>query len=157
MVRYTRPPSPTWQATTRSAPTKHLSDQHGQMAVIKSQAYENKEIILTVKAILAVTDEGNEGASPLLDMTKVTRSTLADRPRNGAVRRELEPGSTAINPASRGTTSGEKSHTKGQKWYAPHAKATWGSGKLFGFAIEMSSHHQVKPNKNSRLLADLLS
>lgn len=50
------------------------------MAVIKSQAYENKEIILTVKAILAVTDEGNEGASPLLDMTKVTRSTLADKP-----------------------------------------------------------------------------
>jgi len=45
------------------------------MAVIKSQAYENKEIILTVKAILAVTDEGDEGAGPLIDMTKVTRST----------------------------------------------------------------------------------
>lgn len=105
-----------------------------------------------VKAVFAATDEGDEGASPLLDMTKVTSSTLADRPRNGAVRRGLEPGSTAINPASRGTTSGEKSHTKGQKWYAPHAKATWGSGKLFGFAIEMSSHHQAKPNKNEPLI-----
>ncbi len=32
-----------------------------------------------VKTALAATDEGNEGASPLLDMTKVTRSTLADK------------------------------------------------------------------------------
>ncbi|MFQ2318295.1 hypothetical protein ACK32N_14120 [Aeromonas caviae] len=79
MVRYTRPPSPTWQATTRSAPTKHLSDQHGQMAVIKSQANENKGIIWMVKAVFAATDEGDEGASPLIDMTKVTRSTPADK------------------------------------------------------------------------------
>ncbi len=93
MVRYTRPPSPTWQATTRSAPTKHLSDQHRQMAVIKSQANENKGVIWMVKAVFAATDEGDEGASPLLDMTKVTRSTLADQPlpqpRNGAVQRRL--------------------------------------------------------------------
>ncbi|WP_141742662.1 hypothetical protein [Aeromonas hydrophila] len=79
MVRYTRPPSPTWQATTRSAPTKHLSDQHQQMAVIKSQTYENKEIIWMAKAVFAATDEGDEGASPLLDMTKVTSSTPADK------------------------------------------------------------------------------
>ncbi len=65
MVRYTRPPSPAWQATTRSAPTKHLSDQHWQMAVIKSQANENKEIIWMVKAVFAATDEGDEGACPL--------------------------------------------------------------------------------------------
>jgi len=32
-----------------------------------------------VKAVFAVTDEGDEGASSLLDMTKVTRSTLADK------------------------------------------------------------------------------
>jgi len=75
MVRYTRPPSPTWQATTRSAPTKHLSDQHGQMAVIKSQPYENKGVIWMAKAVFAVTDEGDKGAGPLFDMTKVTRST----------------------------------------------------------------------------------
>lgn len=78
MVRYTRPPSPTWQATTRSAPTKHLSDQHERMAVIKPQTYENKGLIWMAKAVFAVTDEGDEGAAPLLDMTKVTRSTLAD-------------------------------------------------------------------------------
>ncbi|MBW3809435.1 hypothetical protein GOY18_05815 [Aeromonas hydrophila] len=80
MVRYTRPPSPAGQATTRSAPTKHLSDQHRQMAVIKSQANENKGVIWMVKTELAVTDEGDEGAGPLIDMTKVTRSTLAEKP-----------------------------------------------------------------------------
>lgn len=79
MVRYTRPPSPTWQVTTRSAPTKHLSDQHGKMAVIKLQATENKGVIWMMKAVFAVTDEGDEEAAPLLDMTKVTRSTLADK------------------------------------------------------------------------------
>ncbi len=80
MVRYTRPPSPTRQATTRSAPTKHLSDQHGKMAIIKLQPTENKGVIWMVKAVFAVTDEGDEGAGLLIDMTKVTRSTLADKP-----------------------------------------------------------------------------
>ncbi len=31
------------------------------------------------KAVFAVTDEGDEGAGLLIDMTKVTRSTLADK------------------------------------------------------------------------------
>lgn len=50
------------------------------MAVIKSQVNENKGVIWVVKAVLAVTDEGDEGAGPMLDMTKVTRSTLAGSP-----------------------------------------------------------------------------
>ncbi len=33
-----------------------------------------------IKAVLAADDESDEGAAPLLDMTKVTRSTLADQP-----------------------------------------------------------------------------
>ncbi len=33
-----------------------------------------------LKAVFAVTDESDEGASPQLDMTKVTRSTLAEKP-----------------------------------------------------------------------------
>ncbi len=32
-----------------------------------------------IKAVLAADDEGDEEAAPLLDMTKVTRSTLADK------------------------------------------------------------------------------
>ena len=83
MVRYTRPPSPTWQATTRSAPTKHLSDQHRQMAVKKSQAHENKGVIWIAKTALAVTDEGDEGVVSVIDTTKVTRSTLAGTPCSG--------------------------------------------------------------------------
>ncbi len=33
-----------------------------------------------IKAVFAVTGEGDEGAGPLLDMTKVTSSTPADQP-----------------------------------------------------------------------------
>ncbi len=32
-----------------------------------------------IKAVFAITDEGDERANSLLDMTKVTRSTLADK------------------------------------------------------------------------------
>ncbi|MGU5814061.1 hypothetical protein ACV1EC_04065 [Aeromonas hydrophila] len=32
-----------------------------------------------MKAVFAVTDESDEGACPLIDMTKVTRSTPADK------------------------------------------------------------------------------
>lgn len=32
-----------------------------------------------IKAVLVATDEGDEGGGSLLDMTKVTRSTLADK------------------------------------------------------------------------------
>ena len=77
MVRYTGPPADRQRGG--QPPTKHLSDQHGQMAVIKSQANENKGIIWMVKAVFAATDEGDEGAGLLIDMTKVTRSTLADK------------------------------------------------------------------------------
>ncbi len=33
-----------------------------------------------IKAVLVATDEGDEGAGLLIDMTKVTRSTLAGSP-----------------------------------------------------------------------------
>jgi len=81
----------------------------------------------------------------------VTSSTPADQPlphpRDGAVQRSLLPGTAALNRASGGTTSGEKIHTKGQKWAAQHAKPLAAVAKLFGFVIELASHHQVKPNK----------
>ncbi|HHQ4534309.1 TPA: hypothetical protein ACSP8B_003352 [Aeromonas veronii] len=46
----------------------------------------------------------------------------------------------------------EKNHTNGQKWAVQHAKAACSDDKLFGFAIELSGHHQVKPNKNGPLI-----
>lgn len=72
-----------------------------------------------IKAVLAADNESDEGAVPLIDMTKVTRSTPADKPLpqpcNGAVQWGLKQGSGTINQTSRGTRSGEKSHAKGQK------------------------------------------
>ncbi|WAG08112.1 hypothetical protein NRZ30_03330 [Aeromonas jandaei] len=104
----------------------------------------------------ATFDEGDDGVGSVIDTTKVTSSTPADQPlpqpRDGAVRRSLQPGSAAPNRASGGTKFREKSHTKGQKWAVQHAKAAWGDGKLFGFAIALASHHQVKPNKSEPLI-----
>ncbi|WP_434471325.1 hypothetical protein [Aeromonas veronii] len=106
--------------------------------------------------LIATPDEGDDRVGSVIDTTKVTSSTPADQPLpqpyNGAVRRRLQPGSAARNRASGGTKSREKSHAKGQKWAVQHAKAAWGSGKLFGFAIELAGHHQVKPNKSGPLI-----
>ncbi|MEL7595203.1 hypothetical protein ACEUC8_16500 [Aeromonas veronii] len=106
--------------------------------------------------LFIATDEGDDGVGSVIDTTKVTSSTPADQPlpqpRDEAVRRNLQQGSAIPNRASGGTKSGEKSHTKGQKWAVQHAKAAWGDGKLFGFAIALASHHQVKPNKNKPLI-----
>ena len=56
-----------------------------------------------IKAVLAADDESDEGASPLLDMTKVTRSTLAEKPLprvmnkvlNNTIRKDTEAASCA--------------------------------------------------------------
>ncbi|MCF5848507.1 hypothetical protein K3H53_14500 [Aeromonas veronii] len=102
--------------------------------------------------LIATPDEGDDGVGSVIDTTKVTSSTPANsplsQPRDGAVQRSLQPGSAAPNRASGGTISGENNHTKGQKWAVQHAKVAWGDGKLFGFAIELADHHQVKLNKN---------
>ncbi|WP_421335929.1 hypothetical protein [Aeromonas veronii] len=105
---------------------------------------------------LAAPNAGDEGLGSVIDTTKVTSSTPADQPlpqpRDEAVRRSLQQGSAIPNRAGGGTTSGEKNHTKGQKWAVQHAKAACSGGKLFGFAIELASYHQVKPNKNEPLI-----
>ncbi|MCF5863864.1 hypothetical protein K3H50_10965 [Aeromonas veronii] len=101
------------------------------------------------------TDEGDDGVGSVIDTTKVTSSTPANsppQPYNGAVQRSWQPRPAAPNRASGGTKSREKNHTKGQKWAVQHAKAAWGDGKLFGFATELASHYQVKPNKNEPLI-----
>ncbi|AYV37226.1 hypothetical protein [Aeromonas veronii] len=106
--------------------------------------------------LIAIPDEGDDGVGSVIDTTKVTSSTPADQPlpqpRDGAVQRSLQPGSAAPNRASGGRKTGEKNHTKGQKWAVQHAKAAWGDSKLFGFAIQLAGHHQVKSNKNKPLI-----
>ncbi|WP_421243636.1 hypothetical protein [Aeromonas sp. 601019] len=106
--------------------------------------------------LIATPDEDDDGVGSVIDTTKVTSSTPADQtlpqPGDGAIRRSLQPGSAAPNRASGGTKSREKSHAKGQKWAVQHAKAACSDDKLFGFAIELASHHQAKPNKNGPLI-----
>lgn len=61
MVRYTRPPSP--GRRQRGLPPQSIYQTNtGRWSVIKSQPYENKEVIWMVKAVFAVNDEGDEGA-----------------------------------------------------------------------------------------------
>ncbi|GAB5990883.1 hypothetical protein AE1304_03420 [Aeromonas enteropelogenes] len=79
MVRYTGPPSPTRQAKCGQPPLGIYQAKTGQWCDKNPQPSENKEVIWIVKAVFAVTDESDEGARPLIDMTKVTRSTLADK------------------------------------------------------------------------------
>ncbi|WP_421293504.1 hypothetical protein [Aeromonas veronii] len=106
--------------------------------------------------LFITADEGDDGVGSVIDTTKVTSSTPADQPmpqpRGGAVQRRLQPGSAAPNRAGGGRKTGEKSHTKGQKWAVQYAKAACSGGKLFGFAIELASYHQVKMNKNRPLI-----
>ncbi|QMS74680.1 hypothetical protein [Aeromonas veronii] len=117
---------------------------------------KNKGVISKIGLLFTDTDEGDDGVGSVIDTTKVTSSTPADQPLpqscDGTIRRSLQPGSAALNRTSGGTSSGEKSHSKGQKWAVQHAKAAWGGGKLFGFAIELASYHQVKPKKNGPLI-----
>ncbi|HDO1375267.1 TPA: hypothetical protein P2R00_002530 [Aeromonas veronii] len=104
----------------------------------------------------ATFDEGDDGVGSVIDTTKVTSSTPADQPLpqscDGTIRRSLQQGSAALKQTSGGMKTGKKNHTKGQKWAVQHAKAAWGDGKLFGFAIKLAAHHQVKLNKNGPLI-----
>ncbi|WP_146181471.1 hypothetical protein [Aeromonas sp. HMWF016] len=106
--------------------------------------------------LIATPYEGDDGVGSVIDTTKVTSSTPADQPLPQScdrdVQRSLQPGTAVPNRASGGTTSGEKSHSKGQKWAVQHAKAAWGDGKLFGFAIYPAGYHQAKPNKNEPII-----
>ncbi|MEH8140828.1 hypothetical protein Q7I15_09235 [Aeromonas veronii] len=154
MVRYTGPPADRQRGG--QPPQSIYQTKTGQRCDKNSQATENKGVIRMRCVLNATADKGYDRGRSMIDTTKVTSSTPADQPlpqpRDEAVRRNLQQGSAIPNRASGGTKSGEKSHTKGQKWAVQHAKAAWGDGKLFGFAIALASHHQVKPNKNKPLI-----
>lgn len=139
-----------------SPPQSIYQTKTGKGCDKNSQPPKNKGVIRKRCVLNATTDEGDDGVGSVIDTTKVTSSTPADQPLpqpyNEAVRRRLQPGSAALYRTSGGTTSGEKSHSKGQKWAVQHAKAAWGGGKLFGFAIQLAGHHQVKSNKNKPLI-----
>lgn len=154
MVRYTGPPADRQRGG--QPPQSIYQTKTGQGCDKNSQPSENKGVISKSSLLFTATDEGDDGVGSVIDTTKVTSSTPADQPlpqpRDGAVRRRLQPGSAAPNRTSGGTKSREKNHSKGQKWAVQYAKAACGDGKLFGFTIALASHHQVKPNKNGPLI-----
>ncbi|WP_421311052.1 hypothetical protein [Aeromonas sp. 603757] len=76
MVRYTGPPADRQRGG--QPPTKHLSDQNGQWRDKKLQATENKGVIRNGSALIATSDEGDDGMGSVIDTTKVTSSTPAD-------------------------------------------------------------------------------
>ncbi|MGL4748077.1 MAG: hypothetical protein ACRCYF_10145, partial [Shewanella sp.] len=128
-----------------SLPQSIYQTKTGEWRDKKSQATENKGVISKSSVLFTATDEGDDGVGSVIDTTKVTSSTPADQPLPqpccGDVQRGLQPGSAAPNRASGGRNTVEKNHTKGQKWAVQHAKAACSDDKLFGFAIELASHH----------------
>ncbi|MFM4926970.1 MAG: hypothetical protein ACRDCT_14915 [Shewanella sp.] len=135
MVRYTGPPADRQRGG--QPPQSIYQTKTGQWLDKKSQATENKRVIRKKIVLIATSDEGDDGVGSVIDTTKVTSSTPADQPmpqpRGGAVQRRLQPGSAAPNRASGATTSGEKNHTKGQKWAVQHAKMAWSGGQVVWF------------------------
>ncbi|MGY3966966.1 hypothetical protein [Aeromonas enteropelogenes] len=76
MVRYTRPPSPTWRAKCGQPPLGIYQAKTGQWCDKNSQATENKRLIRNSCVLLITSDEGDEGVGSVIDTTKVTSSTL---------------------------------------------------------------------------------
>ncbi|HDZ8847026.1 TPA: hypothetical protein RUW98_002220 [Aeromonas veronii] len=107
--------------------------------------------------LIAIPDEGDDGMGSVIDTTKVTSSTPADQPLpqpcDGTIRRSLQPGSAALNQTSGGRKTGERKPYQGHKnGLCSTQKWLGAAAKLFGFAIELAGHHQVKPNKNGPLI-----
>ncbi|WP_321150592.1 hypothetical protein [Aeromonas jandaei] len=135
MVRYTGPPADRQRGG--QPPTSIYQTKTGKGCDKNSQATENKEVIRKNNVLFATPDEGDDGVGSVIDTTKVTSSTPADQhlPQSydGTIRRSLQPGSAALNRASGGRKTGEKNHTKGQKWAVQHAKTAWSGGQVVWF------------------------
>ncbi|WP_429152477.1 hypothetical protein [Aeromonas veronii] len=135
MVRYTGPPADRQRGG--QPPQSIYQTKMGQGCDKNLQTTENKGLIRKRNVLNAPLDEGDEEMGSVIDTTKVTSSTPADQPLpqpyNGAVRRRLQPGSAALNRTSGGRKTGEKNHTKGQKWAVLHAKAACGGSQVVWF------------------------
>ncbi len=154
MVRYTGPPADRQRGG--QPPQSIYQTKTGQGCDKNLQTTENKGVISKSSVLFTATDEGDDGVGSVIDTTKVTSSTPADQPCPSHITEPFEGVCCQDRPPQTGQVeegeSGEKSHTKGQKWVVQHAKAALGDGKLFGFTIELAGNHQVKPNKNGPLI-----
>lgn len=80
MVRYFGPPSPTRQAKCGQPPLGIYQAKTGQGCDKNLQPTENKGVIRKISALIAISDEGDDGVGSVIDTTKVTSSTPADQP-----------------------------------------------------------------------------
>ncbi|MGH1409431.1 MAG: hypothetical protein ACRAUW_07855 [Aeromonas sp.] len=77
MVRYTGPPADRQRG---GQPLQSIyQTKTGQGCDKKSQATENKGVIRKEFVLLAAPDEGDDGVGSVIDTTKVTSSTPADK------------------------------------------------------------------------------
>ncbi|WP_324038369.1 hypothetical protein [Aeromonas caviae] len=159
MVRYTGPPADRQRGA--SPPQGIYQTNTGRRPATKSQDCENKKVIGMIKAVFAANDQSDEGAVPLIDITKVTRSTLADKPltqpRDGAVQRSLQPGSAAINHTSGGTKSGEKTMAKAKNGQCSTQKQFGAAANCFVLLSSLQVLIKSNRTKTGRLLTNLLS
>ncbi|MFM4723512.1 hypothetical protein [Aeromonas sp. R4-2] len=78
MVRYTGPPADRQRGG--QPPQSIYQTKTGKWRDKKSQPTENKGVIRKRCALIATSDEGDDGVGSVIDTTKVTSSTPADQP-----------------------------------------------------------------------------
>ncbi|MFM5802085.1 hypothetical protein ACET6H_04905 [Aeromonas veronii] len=77
MVRYTGPPADRQRGG--QPPQSIYQTKTGQRCDKNSQATENKEVIRKRSVLFITADEGDDGMGSVIDTTKVTSSTPADK------------------------------------------------------------------------------
>ncbi|WP_429151490.1 hypothetical protein [Aeromonas veronii] len=102
------------------------------------------------------TDEGDDGVRSVIDTTKVTSSTPADQPLPQSYKEQFEGICSQDRRPQTGQAeerhSGRKTIPRAKNGLCSTQKQFGAAAKLFGFTIELASHHQVKPNKNGPLI-----
>jgi len=104
----------------------------------------------------ATADEGDDEARSVIDTTKVTSSTPADQTQPQSHKEQFEGICSQDRPPQTGQAEGgkpgRKTIPKSKNGLYSTPKPLWAMARLFGFAIELASYHQVKPNKNRPLI-----
>ncbi|MGL6360827.1 hypothetical protein ACSZM1_01550 [Aeromonas veronii] len=92
----------------------------------------------------------------VIDTTKVTSSTPADQTLPQPHKEQFEGVCSQDRPPQTGQAeqrhSGRKAIPRAKNGLCSTQKQFGAAAKLFGFTIELASHHQVKPNKNGPLI-----
>ncbi|MGN5182800.1 hypothetical protein ACTG1Y_11155 [Aeromonas veronii] len=106
--------------------------------------------------LFTATDEGDDGVGSVIDTTKVTSSTPADQTLPQPHKEQFEGVCSQDRPPKTGQaeegTPGRKTIARAKNGLCSTPKPLGAMAKLFGFAIGLADHHQVKPNKSEPLI-----